>query len=117
MRMLILAGLRITAVILLSVGGFALINMLVISQPWRGGIQSLFTQFSDGASWLGTGLGCALTGVVLLVASHRITRWIVPAPQRECMQCGYQLATSGPTPARCPECGLVVTGGPPEKPD
>lgn len=49
------------------------------------------------------GVPMLLVGIVLVLTSKKLVRWIIAVPEEGCPRCGYAGTTSG---GRCPECGL-----------
>lgn len=49
------------------------------------------------------GVPMLLVGIVLVLTSKKLVRWIIVVPEEGCPRCGYAGTPSG---GRCPECGL-----------
>jgi hypothetical protein len=63
---------------------------------------------TDNWSWLWFGVALMVPGVVVMILSRRIVRWVIPVPPHECPKCNYQLKHL--TSTNCPECGYRVSG-------
>lgn len=111
-RARMLAGLRIAAVVLVTVGAVLTAARLVMAIS----LQDLYTfgGFYEGIGALHpmyNGVAMIIVGVPLGLLSRPLARWAIRPPDAGCPGCGY--ATS-PGMARCPECGQAVA---PDAPD
>lgn len=105
LRYIVLVVLRVAAVIML-VGGFYSFIMVVVTAGPSQGFSGLFSSQGRGFNWLAYNLGLWVPGILLAYKGRLISKWIVPMPRNECLNCGYQLRSLKAD--HCPECGSPI---------
>lgn len=104
-RFIVLCVLRALALIFLLYAAYALCVQIFLGDVLISGITG-FSVIYDNLSYSGIAFGSFIVGLVLALASKRLSRWIVPAMRLECPQCAYNLhLIKGNT---CPECGYII---------
>lgn len=109
----VLLGIRVLA-LLMIVYGTALIvqatgSALGFARTGASFLMQLFSVYWDAnynPFWYG--LSLVAPGLALACFSQRLARWIVPALNNQCPQCGYALKNL--QSHECPECGYRLGG-------
>jgi hypothetical protein len=102
-RAIVLMVVRCIAAGCVLLGCIGLVYAIVIAAVMRD-VSVLGIMYGQGVNFLGRALSLLVPGIALAIFSTPIARWLCPAPQRSCPQCGYPAERHGA--ARCPECGF-----------
>ncbi len=84
--------------------GVYLILARFVFSFFGGGLDGMFAHMGVGADHgIVRGVPMLLVGIVLVLTSKKLVRWIIAVPEEGCPRCRYAGTPSG---GRCPECGL-----------